>query len=312
MLVHANLGRLHNGATGTVEAVDADAMALRLDDGDAVVVSAEVVAGRHPEGTPNLSHAWARTVDGAQGGTWRQVHLLGTQALDRFRGYVGQSRSQLPTHTWNTRPEADHPVWLVADDRSAPEVVADAMARNEPNSFAAIDDPWVLDRQLRTEREEHDKALATRPPDRAEELTEVRRALAHAEDELGWATKGLELRRRQRDHLGALHRLRPGGRDDIARADHALEAARLCLDCSESAVTQAQTAAAEVTTGMVQRSEWGAAQGWRLARVDEIDAALTTTGPRSPWRPFEPMTLWPSASSAFEASGEPTTPSYEA
>jgi hypothetical protein len=41
----------------------------------------------------------ARTVEGIQGGTWTQAHLLGTTALERFTGYVGQSRSRQPTHT---------------------------------------------------------------------------------------------------------------------------------------------------------------------------------------------------------------------
>ena len=54
------------------------------------------------DGSPNVSHAWARTVDGAQGGTWDHAHLLGTAALDAYRGYTGQSRSIHPTHTWNT------------------------------------------------------------------------------------------------------------------------------------------------------------------------------------------------------------------
>ena len=55
-------------------------------------------------------HAWARTVDGAQGGTWEACHLLGSSALDAYRGYTGQSRSRQPTHTWNTAKVAvvDH------------------------------------------------------------------------------------------------------------------------------------------------------------------------------------------------------------
>jgi hypothetical protein len=31
---------------------------------------AAFVQGTRKDGSPNLSHAWARTVDGAQGGTW--------------------------------------------------------------------------------------------------------------------------------------------------------------------------------------------------------------------------------------------------
>ena len=35
-----------------------------------------LVEGRRSDGSPNCSHAWARTVDGIQGGTWTQAHLL--------------------------------------------------------------------------------------------------------------------------------------------------------------------------------------------------------------------------------------------
>lgn len=78
---------------------------VRLDNGLAVVLSAGFVAGTRPDGTPNLSHGWARTIDGAQGGTWEQVHLLAGSNLDRLTAYVGQSRGRRPTHTWNTTPE---------------------------------------------------------------------------------------------------------------------------------------------------------------------------------------------------------------
>jgi conjugative relaxase-like TrwC/TraI family protein len=170
VLVHANLDhgssrRIHNGSTGTVLTVTSDGLTVALDNGPQVRLDARLVGGFRPDGTPNVSHAWARTVDGAQGGTWRQVHLLGTPALDRFTGYVGQSRGQAPTHTWNTRPEPDHPLSLVADDRTPGEAVLDAMHRAEAKTLAARNDPWTLDRRLRAERDEHAAVAATRPPD---------------------------------------------------------------------------------------------------------------------------------------------------
>src|SRR5439155_6902911 len=120
VLVHANLGRgvVRNGAAGTVHGVSRHGLDVAFDDGPRALLGPDVVAGRRPDGAPNVSHAWARTVDGAQGGTWAQVHLLGTPALDRHRAYVGQSRGQLATHTWNTKAEGDHPLGLLADDRS--------------------------------------------------------------------------------------------------------------------------------------------------------------------------------------------------
>jgi conjugative relaxase-like TrwC/TraI family protein len=104
VLVHANLDhaagrRVHNGSTGIVLTVSTDGLTVALDNGSHVCLDARLVGGLRADGTPNVSYAWARTVDGAQGGTWRQVHLLGTPALDGFTGYVGQSRGQAPTHT---------------------------------------------------------------------------------------------------------------------------------------------------------------------------------------------------------------------
>ena len=100
--------------------------------------------GTRKDGSPNLSHAWARTVDGAQGGTWETCHLLGSAALDAYRGYTGQSRSRQPTHTWNTTrvTVVDHG-GILADQRDGAEQVADALARQPDPSLAARSDPWT-------------------------------------------------------------------------------------------------------------------------------------------------------------------------
>ena len=110
------------------------------------------------DGRPRVSHAWARTIDGVQGGTWDQVHLLATPALDRYRGYVGQSRSIAPTHTWNTTTarvdDGDHGGRLVGEVYSTPaEQIAAALARAQPKTFAAVDDPYRIDDDLRAERQ---------------------------------------------------------------------------------------------------------------------------------------------------------------
>src|SRR5207302_3027500 len=105
ILVHANVNmggvRVHNGTVLTVSEVSAHGLAVTDAVGHGMILPANFVAGRRVDGCPNVSHAVARTVDGAQGGTWTQVHLLGTAALDRYTGYVGQSRGRLATHTWN-------------------------------------------------------------------------------------------------------------------------------------------------------------------------------------------------------------------
>jgi hypothetical protein len=102
---HADLPdgrRLTNGTVATITAVTPTGLTVRVGAGRAAVLPAGFLTGRGGEGRPRVSDAWARTIDGVQGGTWDRVHLLATPALDRYRGYVGQSRSIAPTHTWNT------------------------------------------------------------------------------------------------------------------------------------------------------------------------------------------------------------------
>jgi hypothetical protein len=71
VLLHARCGppasRLVNGTTATVTQTGTDGLTVRLDkDGEVeVLLPAAFVAGARKDGAPNLSHAWARTVDGA-------------------------------------------------------------------------------------------------------------------------------------------------------------------------------------------------------------------------------------------------------
>jgi hypothetical protein len=219
VLLHARCGpsgrQLVNGATATVTAVNSDGLTVLLNGrGKAMSLPAAFVQGARKDGSPNLSHAWARTVDGAQGGTWEVCHLLGSAALDAYRGYTGQSRSRQPTHTWNTARVAvvDHGGAL-ADRRDAAEQVADALARQPDPSLAARSDPWPLDSQLRQQIAEHERVLAARPPDR-------RAALGAATKDLQAAKSGLADREamasRTADRLaavGALAGLTRRGRD---------------------------------------------------------------------------------------------------
>ncbi len=170
---------LVNGTVATVTAVDHHGIAVRTDGGMATSIPVEFVRGVRPDGTPNLSHAWARTVDGAQGGTWDHAHLLGSAALDAYRGYTGQSRSRHPTHTWNTTPvdDGDHGGRL-ADRRSAHQQVAAALTRMPDTTMAALDDPWPIDRRVRAVIAAHHAVLDRQPPDRGRELAVARSAAA--------------------------------------------------------------------------------------------------------------------------------------
>ncbi len=279
ILVHVNLGagaerRLCNGSTGTVLGVTCHGLDVVTDEREHVQIGADIVAGRRVDDTPNVSHAWARTVDGAQGGTWRQVHLLATPALDRMTGYVAQSRGQLPTHTWNTRPDRDHPLSLLADDRSAGDAVLDAMRRNEPKTFAAADDPSTLDRELQAERAEHAAVIATAPPDRRAELGPAQERQKRAADEHHWATQGLILCEDERANLGPLARLRRAGRDDINRHEQWVADAHGRLERAERELHDARLDMTRLENAVSERAAWGRQHGWRIGRADAVDRQL--------------------------------------
>ena len=202
---------MFNGSTATVLGVTRDALDVVTDDGTHVQIDAELVAGYRIDGNPNVSHAWARTVDGTQAALGVRSISSPRRALDRFTGYVAQSRGQLPTHTWNTRPDRDHPASLLADDRSPGEAVLDAMRRNEPKTLAASDDPLVLDRELRTNAQRTARSSPTARPTSTSSSNVPAGSATRAADERHWATQGLKLRQDQRAQLGPLTRLRHAG-----------------------------------------------------------------------------------------------------
>ena len=231
------------------------------------------ISGCRPDGTPNLSHAWARTIDGAQGGTWTQVHLLGTPALDHYTGYVGQSRGRQPTHTWNTRPEPDHPTRLLADQRtpttsSRTLSVAPNRRRSPPpttrgpstgtsatNATPTPPSSWV----------DHPMRAATR-----------RRAprLARGEHEYRWACAELAQRQAERARTGPAHPAAAWRTADIARADQAVDYAELRLARTTNELDHRARGIARHTAAAAGRSRWDREHSWRLNRVAEIDDTL--------------------------------------
>ncbi|MGH9186275.1 MAG: AAA family ATPase, partial [Acidimicrobiales bacterium] len=182
----APAGWVHNGTVLTVTAVTDNGLTVSGPTGQSFVLERAFVEGRHGR-TPNISHGWARTVDGAQGGTWAQVHLLGSAALNRYSGLVGKSRSQLPTHTWNVTRlvDIDHGGAL-ADDRTPAEEVLDALQRVPDTAFAIHADPYQLDRHLTAERDFHLAAVAA-DSDGAQEWRQERIAAINRQLDAHWA-----------------------------------------------------------------------------------------------------------------------------
>ncbi len=211
--------RLTNGTVASVTAVTGAGLFVTTDGrADPVLLPGEFVTSRGADGRPQLSHSWVRTIDGVQGGTWDQVHLLATPALDRYRGYVGQSRSIQPTHTWNTRPKTlddpgDHGGRLVQPYSTRAEQIAAALARAQPKTFAAVDDPHRYERWIRAEQALHQKHLDQRPPDVTDQVRRAEQEVAARERDLQDAQARLAHWQQQREQTAGLRGLTRSRRD---------------------------------------------------------------------------------------------------
>ena len=69
MLLHTRHGDRHsplvNGTAGTITAVDERGVLFHPDRGQPITLPTGFIQGARVDGSPNVSHAWARTVDGA-------------------------------------------------------------------------------------------------------------------------------------------------------------------------------------------------------------------------------------------------------
>ena len=283
IVLHAHLrqgdgSRLTNGTTGTVIAAGPNALVITPDGREQpVTVPASFVQERSFDGRPHLSHAWCRTIDGVQGGTWAQVHLLATPVLDNYRGYVGQSRSIQPTHTWNTvpTPDPDHGGRLVTEEDAPAEQVVAAMHRARPRTFAAADDPYRIDHRLRQEIEQHRQTLVQEPPDRGQEVDAARARLQRAETELAEARRAAECCAIEAaDSNAGIRRITPGGRARRADAE-----ARLAYSQREVAVFEERVAGqaarlAELDESQKERHRHGRANAWRAQRIADLERQM--------------------------------------
>ena len=279
ILVHGTLRtggqRLPNGTVLTVAALADDGLRAVDGAGRAVILPRPFIEGHRTDGSPNMSHAWARTVDGVQAGTWTQVHLLGTAALERFTGYTGQSRSRHATHTWNvTRlPDIDHG-GVLADQRTPDKEVLNALGRVPDTGFAVHDTPSRL-ADLLAERAEHQAVLATRPPERLRHLRDAERKLDYALKNREEAIWRLDNARREVAELGGLSQLRRRGRHDKAALIDRIDRFQGDVGRAEQAVAGCEAHLGQRQTEFAQEVAWEVQHGWRTERLDAVEAELS-------------------------------------
>ena len=279
VLLHARCGpsgsRLVNGTSATIVRVDETGLTVRLDRADQdAVLPARFVQGTRKDGSPNLSHSWARTVDGVQGGTWEVCHLLGSAALDIYRGYTGQSRSRQPTHTWNTQAlvAVDYG-GILADQRDPAEVVAQALARQPDPTLAARSDPWTMDRRLRDQIAEHEHVLAGRPANPGEDLALAIEQLRPAQSWLEAMETLVAGARKQLDDVGALSGLSRRGREQRRQVDERLAANEQQAVAARQARDDIASRLQALQRDQIAFERFETSEGWRredLVRVRDL------------------------------------------
>ncbi|MGP8221736.1 MAG: MobF family relaxase [Acidimicrobiales bacterium] len=269
VLLHARCGpggsRLVNGTTATLTRVEPAGLTVRLDGGkEDQLLPAAFVSGVRKDGAPNLSHAWARPVDGAKGGTWEACHLLGSSALDAYRGYTGQSRSRRPTHTWNTTrvTVVDHG-GILADQRDPAEQVADALRHRPDPSLAARSDPWVPDRLLRQQIAEHEEVLSRRPPDRKDALAAATEDLRSARSQLALVETSAARSAAELEAFGVLSGLSRRGREQRQLVTDRLQSDRRRAAATQDRYDEVAVRVERLHDEQEALRRFESAEGWR-------------------------------------------------
>jgi conjugative relaxase-like TrwC/TraI family protein len=280
---HATLAdgsRLTNGTVATVTAVDNTALTVATDGrADPVVLPAGFVTAMRPDGRPQVSHAWARTIDGVQGGTWDQAHLLATPALDRYRGYVGQSRSIQPTHTWNTTPKAvddpaDHGGRLVQTYSTPAEQIAAALARAQPKTFAALDDPYRHERRVRAEQDSHWARLDERPPDVSEQIQRAEERVTAREADMRDAHARVAHWQEQSERTAGIRGFSRGRRQQHHSAEHQRDAQTVAVERAAERLEDARSEHQQLLDRQAERAAFDRDNRWRHDRIDTLEARL--------------------------------------
>ncbi len=218
----------------------------------------------------------ALTIDGVQGGTWDQVHLLATPALDRYRGYVGQSRSIAPTHTWNTTHQSlddgDHGGRLVAEPHGSPaEQIAAALTRAQPKTFAAVDDPYRIAADLHAEQDLLRAHLSGRPPDVGDRIAQADAAVAARRRDLADWQHRLRYWQDQQAGTRGLRGLTRSRRHQHHQAGHHIDTMTPNLERARHDLDQAIRQRDHLASQQHEREQFDLANQWRVQRIERLD-----------------------------------------
>ena len=137
------------------------------------------------------------------------------------------------------------------------------MTRDPVKTFAAYDDPHVLDRQLRAERVSHEEVLARRPAFEPRDLAAARTKESRAAAEVNHAEGGVYYARRSLNEVGSLARLSRGGRDERRSRVAALDGAETRLEDAHTVADAASPTVAQLERVEAASGRFDSIHAWR-------------------------------------------------
>ena len=171
------------------------------------------------------------------------MHTCSAPPRSTHTGVTPQSRSRQPTHTWNTAtvPTVDFGGRLANQVEPDDQVVA-ALARVPDTTMAAVDDPWIADRELPEIIAVHQAELDRQPPDRQHALRDAGRTLHAARATLTKADDAVAATRQKLEDLGPFAGLTRDGRARRRRLEEELNTRQTLARSEPPARSPAQTA----------------------------------------------------------------------
>lgn len=194
-----------NGSRGTIAAIHQDhSIAVRLDDGDHVLLPAEYVAGWRDR-TPNLDHGYAITANAIQGGTVQRSYVLAGEDVYQEWGYVAASRHRVETRFYVTVPDPSPDEQRELDSPDPLRDLTRALGQSRAKQLAIdVADQGELhampDEQLYSEASQLRELLTTAPGHGAHEIDRLEAEIEKAQRESARSRRDLaEIEQRIRD-----------------------------------------------------------------------------------------------------------------
>jgi hypothetical protein len=197
--------------------------------------------------------------------------------VDRHRGYVGQSRSIQPTHTWNSTPyrdESDHGGRIVKIESTTAEQVAAALARDRPKVFAADTDPHRFERTNRSEQAAHRRYLERRPPDVSDRLAKAEAEVAVRERNLADAQARVQHWETVRDATAGIHGLTSSRRAQHREALASITSGNFWVGAYEREAAKARSDLESLQRQRADRVAFDRANQWRHDRIHQLEQNL--------------------------------------